>query len=299
MKPSIYLSPLLLILVLAVAGIFAADYESCADLSEDVKLEWTVNESEQTISFRATFQEAATGWAAIGFKDNDQMNMRDATIVMGYSGGSVNEYYAAHNAKPTLLDTNHLNEASFSTGEAGEAILIFTRPLSRPDTANDLYFSFEDRVQSVLFAYNPASMPTSPTEFNSHAPFHKFRRITRMNLFESSSCDDAAGDDGDNDIADGEGPDEGPDGSGGGGVPGGPWGGSDDDDGHWGVGGDDDVEDDDGTGGDTDGDSGNDDQDSGQQRSDGSRPPHSTLSLVCTCLAAATLAIFPAAIAAL
>ncbi|CAH3036710.1 unnamed protein product [Pocillopora meandrina] len=181
---------LVLIAISALVPVNGADlsaefaHEAVLDTYEKMKLFWTVNWENKTVSFAV--QAATTGWVGFGISSGNG-NMAGSDMVIGWvkdSKGYLTDRFADAQSFPPLDKENNYNLTGFEESE-GKTVLRFSRKF---DTCDPRDRKIEEGTTKVVFAYH-AEDPTSEDDMKKHT-FRGSKSILLLNNMDKKQVNE-------------------------------------------------------------------------------------------------------------
>ncbi|CAH3176907.1 unnamed protein product [Porites lobata] len=152
-----------------------SEYAHHAVLAEKMRLFWTVDWENETVSFAV--EADTTGWVGFGFSTSGHMPGSD--VVIGWvkdNKGYLTDRYAVARAVPPIDDQQDYQLTDFKESD-GKTLLKFTRKF---DTCDSRDKKLEVGAMKIVFAYHSED-PVSPTEVK----YHEFRGVKSILLLSS------------------------------------------------------------------------------------------------------------------
>ncbi|XP_031557426.1 DBH-like monooxygenase protein 1 [Actinia tenebrosa] len=159
------------------------DHFVALDPSQKIKLYWTVNQAEESISFAV--EAVTTGWFGLGFSPSTG-RMKGADIVIGWVKDGkpyLTDRYGEGYFVPAMDDSQDYKLIS-GTEKDGKTTMKFSRKI---DTCDRQDYKFEGGTTRVIFAYHEED-PTSDTNMKKHSDKGS-RSILLLNFVKTSKPD--------------------------------------------------------------------------------------------------------------
>ncbi|XP_066027869.1 DBH-like monooxygenase protein 1 [Pocillopora verrucosa] len=159
-------------------------HEAVLDTYEKMKLFWTVNWENKTVSFAV--EAATTGWVGFGISSGNG-NMAGSDMVIGWvkdSKGYLTDRFADAQSCPPLDKENNYNFTGFEESE-GKTVLRFCRKF---DTCDPRDRKIEEGTTKVVFAYH-AEDPTSEDDMKKHT-FRGAKSILLLNNMDKKQVNE-------------------------------------------------------------------------------------------------------------
>ncbi|CAH3036714.1 unnamed protein product [Pocillopora meandrina] len=159
-------------------------HEAVLDTYEKMKLFWTVNWENKTVSFAV--EAATTGWVGFGISSGNG-NMAGSDMVIGWvkdSKGYLTDRFADNQSCPPLDKENNYNFTGFEESE-GKTVLRFCRKF---DTCDPRDRKIEEGTTKVVFAYH-AEDPTSEDDMKKHT-FRGAKSILLLNNMDKKQVNE-------------------------------------------------------------------------------------------------------------